>query len=243
MDVKTDETSQGGAPSTVLDWIGLAAAACVVLGPLLGWLRIIAAEPAFRIYGAGGIFALIAGLSALVQAARGRGFGPGRIAALLAGMVFIVTLAARGGSGPMTNDFTTSLDDPPAFQNALTIAANQGRDMSHKAEDAEIQREWYPDLAPARLAMPAGQAFELALSTARSMPTWTVLWDDPTAGQIEAVAVTQVFGFHDDIAIRVRADGSGSLLDVRSKSRDGKGDLGANEARIRAYLAAVESAK
>ncbi len=237
-----DENSQGGAPATWLDWLGLAGAAAVVLGPLLGWLRVLPGDLAFRVYGLGGLVAVLAGLSALVQAARGRGFGRGRTLALLAGMIFIVT-AATGGSGPMTNDFTTSLDDPPLFENALTIPANQGRDMSHKAEDAAIQREWYPDLAPMEISMPVGKAFELALRAARTMPDWDVVWNDPTSGRIEAVAETRVFGFKDDVAIRVRSDGSGSLIDVRSKSRDGKGDLGANEARIRAYLAAVENEK
>lgn len=238
----SDDNSRGGASLTVLDWIGFAAAAAVVVGPLLGWARLASAELAFRIYGIGGILALVAGVSALIQAARGRGFGQGRVAALVAAMIFIATLGA-GGSGPMTNDFTTNLADPPSFENALTIAANQGRDMAHKAEDAEIQREWYPDLAPLTLPIPSSEAFGLALSVARDMPTWTVVWDDSSSGRIEAVAETRVFGFRDDVAIRVSDADGGSVIDVRSKSRDGKGDLGANEARIRAYLDAVRGAQ
>lgn len=229
------QSSQGA-----LDWIGIAATAAVALGPVLGWLRLLPAEMAFRIFGLGGILAVVVGISALIQAARGRGFGGGRIVALLTGLIF-VGMALSGGSGPMTNDFTTNLADPPAFENALSLEANQGRDMAHKKEDAAIQREWYPDLTSAKLAMPADRAFELALATARSMPTWSVVWNDPASGRIEAVAVTRVFGFRDDIAIRVRSDGQGSLLDVRSKSRDGKGDLGANESRIRTYLEAVKN--
>src|SRR5207249_1400182 len=55
---------------------------------------------------------------------------------------------------------------------------------------------------------------------------------------------TRLFGFQDDIAIRVRADGAGaSRVDVRSKSRDGKGDLGTNAARIRAYVTALEAGR
>jgi uncharacterized protein (DUF1499 family) len=45
-----------------------------------------------------------------------------------------------------------------------------------------------------------------------------------------------VFRFVDDVLVRVRpADGGGALVDVRSKSRDGRGDLGVNAARIRAF--------
>jgi uncharacterized protein (DUF1499 family) len=72
------------------------------------------------------------------------------------------------------------------------------------------------------------------------MPRWTVTRSDPQAGELEAVAESVVFGFKDDVIVRVRPDpAGGSRVDVRSKSRDGKGDLGANAARIRAYLAAL----
>jgi uncharacterized protein (DUF1499 family) len=52
-------------------------------------------------------------------------------------------------------------------------------------------------------------------------------------GRIEAVAVSRVFRFTDDIVIRIRpsSDG-GSRVDIRSRSRDGKGDLGVNAQRI-----------
>ena len=76
------------------------------------------------------------------------------------------------------------------------------------------------------------------------MPAWTITAADDASGTIEAVATTRLFGFQDDIAIRVRADGAGaSRVDVRSKSRDGKGDLGTNAARIRAYVTALEAGR
>ncbi len=50
---------------------------------------------------------------------------------------------------------------------------------------------------------------------------------------IEATDTSRMFRFVDDIAVRIRPDGTGSRVDVRSKSREGKGDLGVNAARIR----------
>ena len=50
---------------------------------------------------------------------------------------------------------------------------------------------------------------------------------------LEEVPVPNVGG--DDVLIRVSADAGGSRIDVRSKSRVGKGDLGTNAQRIRAY--------
>jgi len=62
-----------------------------------------------------------------------------------------------------------------------------------------------------------------------------IVREDPSARVIEATDTTRIFRFVDDVAIRVRPDGDGSRVDVRSRSRDGKGDLGANAARIRAF--------
>ena len=59
---------------------------------------------------------------------------------------------------------------------------------------------------------------------------------DAAAGRIEATDTTFWFGFEDDVVIRVEADGAGSRVDVRSVSRGGVGDVGANARRIRAYL-------
>ena len=69
-----------------------------------------------------------------------------------------------------------------------------------------------------------------------------ITWRDPSAGLMEAMATSRLFGFHDDIAIRVRPEADGtSRIDVRSKSRDGQGDLGVNAARIRTFVAALEA--
>src|SRR5207247_4988307 len=65
----------------------------------------------------------------------------------------------------------------------------------------------------------------------------TVTRSDPSAGLLEAMATSRLFGFHDDIAIRVRPEADGtSRIDMRSKSRDGQGDFGVNAARIRTFV-------
>lgn len=43
-------------------------------------------------------------------------------------------------------------------------------------------------------------------------------------------------GFIDDIVIRIRPDGNGSLLDIRSVSRVGLSDVGTNAGRIRRFI-------
>ena len=70
---------------------------------------------------------------------------------------------------------------------------------------------------------------------------WELVASDPEGGRIEATDTTFWFGFKDDIVVRVVAQPNGSRIDVRSVSRAGVGDLGANAARIRRYLAAVKT--
>ena len=55
-------------------------------------------------------------------------------------------------------------------------------------------------------------------------------------GRVEATATTFWFGFKDDVVVRVRNADGGSLVDVRSVSRVGVSDLGANAARISSFL-------
>jgi uncharacterized protein (DUF1499 family) len=66
---------------------------------------------------------------------------------------------------------------------------------------------------------------------------WDIVAAEEAAGRIEATDRTFWFGFIDDIVIRVRPTDVGSRVDVRSVSRVGVSDVGANAARIRGYLA------
>ena len=81
----------------------------------------------------------------------------------------------------------------------------------------------------------------MALQVAEDMG-WTILRTDPQRWIFEATDETTIFRFVDDISVRVRKDADGSAVDIRSKSRDGQGDLGANAKRIRAFEARLETA-
>jgi uncharacterized protein (DUF1499 family) len=217
--------------------LGLLAVVAMLVGPALATLRLVPGLAGFAMFALGGITALLVGLASLVQAMRGRGLTAGGAVALVAAVVF-VTLTVRTHGVPAINDFTTNPADPPSFKEAARIPANAGRDLAYPASFAAIQRACCADLAPLRLPLPPDRAFANALGVASSMG-WEVTAKDPADGRIEAVATTRLFGFHDDIAIRVRPDGDGSVVDMRSKSRDGKGDLGTNAARIRAFTTAL----
>jgi hypothetical protein len=225
----------------VLGTLGLVAGVLFVVGPGLAWLRIVPGLAGFVLFALGGIVALVVALLTVVQAVRGRGVRPGGAVAIFAGLAFVV-LAARGRGGPMINDFTTDLADPPSFANAARLPANQGRDMAYPRAFEAMQRGCCADLRPARVPLGAKEALARAQAVAQGNG-WQITSTDAEAGTMEAIATTPLFGFHDDIAIRVRPDGDGtSRIDMRSKSRDGKGDMGTNVARIRAFVREVEVA-
>jgi len=70
---------------------------------------------------------------------------------------------------------------------------------------------------------------------------WDVVARAPAEGRIEAIDTSQWFGFHDDIVVRIRPAGSGSRIDIRSKSRVGRSDLGANAHRIRTFTSKLKA--
>jgi uncharacterized protein (DUF1499 family) len=129
---------------------------------------------------------------------------------------------------PYINDITTDTENPPQFSPP----------KPYPPHFAELQGIGYPELRALDIALPPAQAFARARSVALELG-WQIVAADERAGRIEALATTRWFGFKDDIAVRVSAAGAGSRIDVRSKSRLGRSDLGANAKRIQAFLTAV----
>lgn len=129
---------------------------------------------------------------------------------------------------PYINDITTDTERPPQFSPPKPYPSHFG----------ELQRIGYPDLGPLELAAPPKQAFARAAQAARARG-WEITALDESAGRIEAVVTTRWFGFKDDVAIRITPAGNGSRIDVRSRSRVGRSDVGTNAQRIREYLAGI----
>ena len=61
-----------------------------------------------------------------------------------------------------------------------------------------------------------------------------IVTDDPAGGRVEGVATSFWFEFEDDVAARITRDGAAWRVDLRSISRVGRSDLGANCARVTA---------
>ena len=157
------------------------------------------------------------------------------VAALGAGFYMIpAEQQALARSVPPIHDITTDTDDPPSFVAVLPLRADAPNPPEYDPAIAEQQREAYPDLRSVVLDAPPAEAFARALAAAEAMG-WEMVADDAAAGRIEATDTTFWYGFKDDVVIRVRPEGTGSRLDVRSKSRVGRSDVGANARRIREF--------
>jgi len=141
---------------------------------------------------------------------------------------------------PRIHDISTDTADPPAFVAVLPLRAGARNPVDWKPETAAPQKAGYPDLAPLVLPVPPALAMARAERAARAMG-WAIVAVQAEQGRLEATDTTRLFGFQDDVVIRVRPQGSGSVVDVRSLSRVGGSDFGTNAKRVREVLRRISA--
>jgi uncharacterized protein (DUF1499 family) len=137
---------------------------------------------------------------------------------------------------PPIHDVTTDTEDPPPFVAILPLRADASNPPAYGGEKVAAQQHAaYPAIRPVSAPLPPEQTFEAAVATVQEQG-WEIVAAVPAEGRIEATDTTFWWGFKDDVVIRIRPEGSGSRLDIRSKSRVGIGDFGVNAARVEAFL-------
>jgi uncharacterized protein (DUF1499 family) len=196
--------------------------------------------------------AILFGIAALVviwyDGAEGLGQAFGGIGLGVALLAYPSYLAARAYNLPAINDVTTAPQDPPRFEVIARLRPREGSNPIEYAgfSVAELQRKAYPEIETLEVTVPPQAAFQAAVGVIAKRRWRVVLERSPLAGRrdgiIEAVALTPVMGFREDVVVRVRRDGEGSRIDIRSASRYGSHDLGANAARVRALLDDIDAA-
>lgn len=135
-------------------------------------------------------------------------------------------------SVPPIHNISTDTEDPPQFRDIVALRGESSNPLAFDAAElAPLQAQFYPWVKPLKLDVPAADAFAKAGAALRETGL-EIVSEHPDLGLLEATATTFWFGFKDDVAVRVRAAGQGSRIDVRSVSRVGQGDLGANARRI-----------
>lgn len=137
---------------------------------------------------------------------------------------------------PPIHDITTDTEMPPGFVAlaADRTAAPNGLEYGG-AEVASAQKRAYPDLTTLVSKLAPDALFDRAQQAAKECG-WQLADANRANLRIEAVDTSKLYGFKDDVVVRIRADANGSRLDVRSASRVGRSDLGVNAARIRKFL-------
>jgi uncharacterized protein (DUF1499 family) len=225
-------------------WIGLLACLLFLIDGLLYRWRILNLSTALQIVIPTvlvlGVIALVLSLVGLARS--------GSKGMAVAGVVLGLIAASLPAKGIYTamhspiHDVSTDTANPPQFVALMPLraAAKAANSTDYDAKTAQLQKETYPDIGPLHLDLPPSQALDRTLAAARSMG-WEIVASDPAQGRIEATATTFWFGFKDDIVVRLAAEETGSRVDVRSLSRIGSSDVGANAQRIRAYLEKVKA--
>ena len=146
---------------------------------------------------------------------------------LVAVVVFVVLLAA----GLIGNRWP--LGEPPGARVRLDTYLN-----THVAETSEDAV--FPELRTRRYVMPADVLYAKVKEAVMRMG-WEVADSSDERREVHAVVTTRLFRFKDDVTIGVIPEPAGQqALKVRSLSRVGKGDLGANTRHVLDLYGALE---
>jgi uncharacterized protein (DUF1499 family) len=142
---------------------------------------------------------------------------------------------------PYIHDITTDTDTPPQFVAAATLRKEGDHPIEYDGpEVAAQQKQAYPDLAPALFNAPSDKVFDAARKTLDAMGL-KLSGEDRASGRLEATDTSFWYGFTDDLVVRIAQTPEGTRVDVRSKSRVGRSDIGQNAKRIRAFLQRLQA--
>lgn len=161
-------------------------------------------------------------------------------------LMLVFPFVLRGLTLPVIHDISTDTTQPPPLTAAARLRSASDHPTDYEGEAlAHQQAATWPTLGPLLLPYPPEQVHRRVRNLI-AQRGWTLTADNKQ--QLEAVVSSRLFGFRDDVAIRLtpvdtKSDsdtGVHTRVDMRSASRVGKSDLGANAERIRAFLADLE---
>jgi|TARA_Y100000310_G_scaffold340204_1_gene435192 uncharacterized protein (DUF1499 family) len=195
---------------------------------------------------AGGLISLLAAIFALIYANIKGLMAEKRVAVYAMGTLLFPLLImgfqiGQASSVPSIHDITTDADNPPAFEAAVLLRKNSPNDLEYGQNDLSAEQLWsvqqqaYPEIRSIRSELAVAEAFARAADLLQQQGL-EIIATDRANGRIEAVDTTFWFGFKDDLVVRIKPNGNGSIVDLRSVSRVGQSDLGANALRISRFI-------
>ena len=172
------------------------------------------------------------------------------IGALVAWVAYLIPESFRPGVGvnyPSIHDISTNRIKPPQFFAIAPLRADAPNTLIYGGSNnmtpeqlIEQTDEAYQDLVTQRYSESVNEIFEKALAAVDDLG-WELVAANASDGRIEATDTTFWFRFKDDVVIKVEQQGLDTIVDARSVSRVGTGDLGANAIRLRKLFALLEN--
>lgn len=138
---------------------------------------------------------------------------------------------------PMIHNISTDVQNPPQFQKIIELRGENSNPLEYDASThAEVQQAAYPDIKTLVVDDNADFAYRKSMAVAVILG-WKIVNKDSSKRVVEATQTTSLWQFKDDVVIRVSANGDEqSSIDLRSVSRVGRSDLGANAKRIQLFI-------
>ena len=147
-----------------------------------------------------------------------------------------VSMMSKASAVPPIHDITTDVTNPPEFVAIAPLREGAPNPVSYEGGDVTKQQlEAYPEIKTQLLPQSINEVY-IAAERAIDALGWERVTEGALPNTLEATDTTTWFGFKDDVVVRLTAQNDDTLVDVRSKSRVGKSDLGKNAQRINAFL-------
>jgi len=167
--------------------------------------------------------------------------------AILSALVLLACAAGplgirhNAGKVPPIHDITTDTDTPPEFIAVVPLRAETGatNPPEYDREQTAQQLEAYPELDTVTVDADYGTVFDVSLEVLQEMGL-VIVEADEAGGRIEATHTSRWWGFKDDVVIRFNRADTPLSIDMRSKSRIGGSDVGANANRIETFFSKLE---
>ena len=152
-----------------------------------------------------------------------------------------LSMLNKGKSVPPIHDISTDLVNPPEFVAIAPLRADAPNPVEYAGVETAIQqRAAYPELQTLHYPQSKSELVEATKQVIDHLG-WQLVNIDADQGIVEATDRTMWFGFKDDVIVRITDNGSKRLVDIRSKSRVGGGDLGKNAERIHGFIEELDS--
>ena len=151
-------------------------------------------------------------------------------------LFFLGSQVVTAKSFPVIHNISTDIVDPPRFNKIVALrGTNSNSHLYNATEIGEIQKSAYPQIKTLIVTDSMNDAFNRSLSVTKKLG-WDLVSSDQQAGIIEASQTTQLWAFTDDVVIRISNVNDKTEIDLRSVSRVGRSDLGANAKRIDTFF-------